>query len=331
MNNQPGQTPSRNSAIIRIVVWSVVALLLLALLGAGLSGRLSSRGREAAQSLLPFSSGNSSGAGQSFDYAQSERYSIGAGSALAADIQHIDIQWIEGGVTVIAGEGDAITFGEESRYALEDDRYKMHYFVENGTLHIQYCASRIPLNILQSFGKSLTVVIPKGHALDSMDLEVVSARLEVSDVQAQSIEIEAVSGAVELAGIKARALDLETVSGRTRLDGLEVDELSVEGVSGTLEITDSALQDVDCALISGTMRIEPGAGIRSINASTVSGSIRIALPEMPGFTAQYSEGSGRFQSDFPVEYLSKRTAVYGDGGAEFDFSTISGSIKIEKK
>lgn len=333
MSNQPEQNPARKSAITRIIIWSAVALLLLALIGAGLSGRLFPGRERLVQSLLPimpFSSGNSSGEGQSYDYAYSERYSIGNGSALVQDIRHIDIQWIEGGVTVIAGEGDTITFSEESRYALED-RYKLHYFVENGTLHIQYCASRVPLSFGQPFGKALTVTIPAGHALSSFDLEAVSARVEVDSVQAESMEFEIVSGAAELSNLQADFLDLETVSGRTNLDGLTVGELSVEGVSGKLDITNSELSMVDCSLVSGTMRIEPGAGVRSIDASTVTGAISITLPqEHPGFIAQYAEGSGHFKSDFPVEYQGKRTAVYGDGRAEFDFSTISGSIEIEK-
>lgn len=333
MNTQPDQTPGRNSAIIRIIIWSIVALLLLALLAAGLSGWLFPSRERLAQSLLPelpFVSGNSSGAGQSYDYAESDRYSIGAGSAAAADIRSIDIQWIEGGVTVVAGEGDTITFSEESRFELED-RYKMHYYVRNGTLYIQYCASRVPLSFKQPLSKTLTVTIPRDHQLDSFDLEAVSAKVEVDSVQADSIDIEAVSGAMELSSLTAQTMDLETVSGRTRLSKLLVGSLSVDGVSGSLEIEKSELGEVECGMVSGTMRIEPGAGIRSIDASTVSGSIRITLPEIPGFTARYAEGSGRFKSDFPVEFPSKRTAVYGDGSAEFEFSTISGSIQIEKQ
>lgn len=314
----------KTSAIIRIVVWGFVAVIILAVLIAGFTGSLL---RNVTWNFPGFGFMNNSM--YSAQYEHDDRYMAGNGSVSAAEITNIEIEWIEGAVTVIPTDTDVITFSETSRYELEE-RYKLHYYVNNGKLSIQYCASRLPLNIRRLYGKALTVTIPRELYLEAIQVQAVSAKVEVDAVSAESIDIEAVSGALSLTNLTARTIKVEAISGHMTLEGLTADSLQVSGVSGGTRIERSKLANVSCELVSGSIYIEPGADVRDVNAETVSGSIRLVLPEHSGFTARFSEVSGNFRCDFPVEMKGKHMAVYNGGGAEFQFTSISGAIHIEQ-
>lgn len=314
----------RTSALIRIVVWSAVAFLILMILVAGIAGSLFSN----ALGYIPFFRYNSNNS-YSSQYDYDELYTAGNGSISAADITAIGIEWVEGAVTVLPADTDVITFSETSRYELEE-RYKLHYYVKDGRLSIQYCASRAPLNFRYAFGKSLTVTLPRELYLNMFQIEAVSAKVQMDAVNADSIQIEAISGSLSVSNIAARTVNVDAVSGRIALEAVTADSLSVTGISGETRIEQSQIASVNCELVSGSIYIEPGAGVRELDAQTVSGSIRLILPEHDGFTARYDEGSGHFRCDFPVEMQGKRTAVYKDGGAAFKFSSISGSVSIEQ-
>lgn len=312
----------QSSTIVRIVAWSTVALVLLILLIGGMTGRLF-RINWPTLSLggTTITSDN---------YQHGDQYTAGGGSVPAAEIRHLDIQWVEGAVTVQPGEGDTITFSETSRRELTENQ-KLHYYVRDGKLYIKYCAPRISLNLNGSLGKSLTVTIPRELYLSSFGLEAVSATVELSGINADTMDIEAVSGSIGMQEIVCTSMDVEAVSGRVELSRITAGEMDIEGVSGSVEIEDSELGELSCSMVSGKFTIEPGANVRRISAETISGTLRIILPENDGFTARYSEGSGRFSCDFPVEMTGKRTAVYNGGGAEFELETVSGSLRIEKK
>lgn len=314
----------RTSALIRIVVWSAVALLILTILLAGIAGSLFSN----ALGYIPFFRYNASN-NYSSQYDYNQLYTAGNGSVSATDITAIDIEWIEGAVTVLPADTDVITFSETSRYELEE-RYKLHYYVRDGRLSIQYCESRAPLNFRYAFGKSLTVTLPRELYLNMFQVEAVSAKVQMDAVNADTIQIEAVSGSLSVSNSAARTVNVDAVSGRIALESVTADSLTVTGISGETRIEQSQIRNVNCELVSGSIYIEPGADVRELNTQTVSGSIRLILPEHAGFTARYNEGSGHFRCDFPVEMKGKRTAVYNGGGAEFEFSSISGSVSIEQ-
>ncbi|MBS6510441.1 MAG: hypothetical protein KH334_01945, partial [Clostridiales bacterium] len=116
----------RASAIIRIIVWSLVALALTAVLVQGLTTGFSFGG------IQVFGS---------FSYADSEQYLVGSNQIDMKEISEIEINWGAGDVQIIPYEGNEVIFREQaSRVLLEEDM--MRFCLRNGKLTIQFCAPK---------------------------------------------------------------------------------------------------------------------------------------------------------------------------------------------
>ena len=73
-----------------------------------------------------------------------------------------------------------------------------------------------------------------------------------------------------------------------------------------------------------------GKGIAFLDADTVSGGIKIKLPEdIDGFRVKHSALNGDLRCDFPGQ-RDKKTLTYENGRADFKIETVSGKISIEK-
>ncbi len=150
----------KTSAVIRIITWSVVAVLLLALLLAGLTGGLTR--------LFGSWGWDWDWNWGGYSYSNSERYSAGSGSVSMQGIEDIQIDWTSGEVIVKTHEGSDITFSETGNYSDED--LKMHYLVEDGKLTIRYSASGMGWNIFNNINKKLEVNLPGELMLNNFTL-----------------------------------------------------------------------------------------------------------------------------------------------------------------
>ena len=115
----------KNSAIVRIVIWSAVIVFLIA----------------AAVIVMVnggwgFSTG--AGIGSVYKYSDSSSYSIGDFSANADEISSIDIEWISGSVNISEYDGDGITVSEDG---FDDEDTKLRYRIKNGKLSIRFVKS----------------------------------------------------------------------------------------------------------------------------------------------------------------------------------------------
>ena len=141
-----------------------------------------------------------------------------AAQLAVSDIRKIEVDWISGSVTVRRAEGDSIEFSEDYQ---GEEKYRLRYSVENGTLHIQACQSGTVLNIPK---KALTLSLPDA-LYQELKLSVGSAKLTVSDVRADelerifdSVDANTASGSVTLTSSSLpREIDADTVSGDVTL------------------------------------------------------------------------------------------------------------------
>nr|MDD6335682.1 DUF4097 family beta strand repeat-containing protein [bacterium] len=308
----------KQSAIIRIVVWSLVALVLIGVLIMGLNGSLSFG--------LPIIS-----IGQGYTYPNSERYTAGPGSVPSAGVQKILVNWIAGGVEITACEGDTIEFSETAPQSL-DDNQQLHFWLDGDTLRIQYTAPYKGLTLFHNVpSKTLQLQVPQSIAqsLQTLEVTTVSSTLDVDGVGATYTKLETVSGRMTLAGMACDNLDVNSVSGTVQGEGLTVGSLNSENVSGNLRISGQFTR-IEHNSVSGQTDIISSACPERLSIEAVSGTISITVPENDGFTAQYDSVSGDFRCDFPTT-SEKKKATYKNGGASFDFDTVSGNISIHKQ
>ena len=290
----------KSNAWIRIVVLSIVFIILLGILLAGLclnsliTRRDTAYRRESSDSPVP-----------------SDERSFSEKTTASADIRDIEIKWVLGNITIEAGDVDHITYRETE---VSDSRFRMVTKMTSGELEIIYRDESFEASF-PFFGTDINVV---------KDLAVTVPR----DMLINDLEIEAASAKVTLRNLSIRKISLDTASGKCYLEGCSVGELDIDTASGdiyfngTLEHLDF---DAASAKFSGVLTEAP----RSLKMDSMSGDIDITLPQDAGFTVSMDAISGDLTCEFET---SMRNGAYicGNGECRIEYNGMSGDITIRK-
>lgn len=279
----------RKNAIIRIVIFSIVIVILAGLLITGIA------------------------AGRFFSFHFNGRSEISgnlssSGSVAASEIHNLEIEWVSGSITIIPTEGNTISFEETGA---KDESEMMVWEQSGSTLTIRFCQDNIEDFI--SFGidvdhsKDLTIHVPADWNCSELDIDSVSAKIEVTDLTVNDIDLDNVSGICTFADCNVGIMTLDTVSGDIRFGG--------------------TLNTLECDAVSANCIVAVTNTPQRIDMDGVSGDLDLTLPEGCGFTASVDTASGGFSSDFPTT-SSNGNYVYGDGTCRINISGVSGDATI---
>ena len=224
-----------------------------------------------------------------------KNYSVGAGEVAADSVSSIEVDWVNGNINVAYYDGDTVSFTETEQS--NPDR-QMIYKVEDGTLEIVFCRDaikRLDSFNINGYSKDLTVYIPQGKALNDLDIDNVSAKVNIDGITAKSLNADSVSGGISAAG--------------------SFEKIRLDSVSASSIITaDNSL--------------------KAFKADSVSAEITLYLPaDTTGFTVTTDSVSGSVNAnDFTQNgssTVSEGELRYGDGHIDLDFDTVSGNINIK--
>lgn len=188
-----------------------------------------------------------------------------------------------------------------------------------------------------------------------IDIDVVSADVNVEGIASNELSIDAVSGDVTVAAapreadfdavsgdlnltLNSNRVSAETVSGdlflRGRLDG----EISVESVSGRIDVgvLQSRPSRISGSTVSGDIRIDTGlANNGRISLETVSGDLQLNLPRNLSANVRGESFSGDLQAPGadiirpkhgPGSSFEHR---YGSGDGDITLETFSGDATLQ--
>lgn len=310
-------TPAgRIGALIRILIWALVAVILSALLVF-----LFVRGS--------FSMDFSFFGLSAYSYSNEKSYHVGQ-ATVSDNFNSIDIDWISGSVELLASSTETVSIQESGQGSEEKDA--LRWKVENGTLFIKYSAPR-SLFMKKTPKKDLTLSLPKSllSKLDRVGIESVSAPISLpSELGAREINLESVSGGVETGILSADSLDIETVSGKIQCKG-EISNLDLNSVSGRIDFAGSA-READAESVSGEIDLNLEDDTKTLDLKTVSGDLTVAVSEKnSGVTVDFETVSGSFNSEFESYAKGKGHYVIGNGDIQLNAETVSGDLSIEKK
>lgn len=155
----------RKSAIIRIVLYSLVIVLLLGLLVIGL------------------------GAGSLVFYigSGSHEYTTGGSSVSAGDVTAMEINWASGSIAIQTGDTDQITFTESGNFS---DEYAMVYEVRNGKLTLGYAEPRISLGLGSVPSKDLVITVPENWTCEALELDGAALKVDIGQLTVQELDID---------------------------------------------------------------------------------------------------------------------------------------------
>jgi len=237
------------------------------------------------------------------------------------------------------------------------DRNEVHLTGELGDsvdeLEISATKSSLHINVANRNERNvdnteLKLMVPYGA---SIDLEGVSADVDVSNMNnkkltassvsghvkvaasSQWVSIESVSGDVKFGGDTQR-ISAESVSGDINLSGIS-GEIEATTVSGDMELSAGSVESAKLETVSGDMTVAAEvSGNGRLSVESMSGDVSIKLPSSQAGLFRAESFSGRIQTDFGSVDNSKHGPgshlkyASGNGGAEIRVESFSGNIKL---
>ena len=256
----------RKHALLRVILWAIIALILSAFLVFFL--------------FNPFEKFTFSWFASSH-YEHSELYLYGNGEVDSESIQQLEIHWIGGQVHVLPYDGQKIQMSEEGTYSEKD---ALHYYVDHDKLIIQFAKSQRWKQKVSP--KNLTVLVPMELYFKDIDIETTSANIDLENIQTQQLDLETVSGNLTLKNIQSQEVSIETVSGQCHLQG--------------------TAEWIDTETVSGHFTFVLSGRPSKIDTESVSGDIDLYLEDNDGFTAKMDSVSGKLSCDFASKQENKR-------------------------
>lgn len=195
----------------------------------------------------------------------------------------------------VSGKVNIVTYDGDDIVLSEEsngklsEKNKMRWQLEGNTLRVQYAKSG--LFRVNNISKELTVKLPKSLSLDDVNITVVSASVEAEISDADKLKIV-------------------TVSGEVAVDCKQTNEVKANAVSGGM-----------------VLRFERTP--EKIETESVSGNVKIVLPEDAGFKMEFDSVSGSMNSAFSVERKADDEYICGDERCEIEVDTVSGSLMLD--
>lgn len=265
----------KRNAIVRIIVFSLVLLILVPSLIAGI-------------------------AAETFAVRENyDEYTTGSSQVSAQDIREIEIEWISGTVTVETADTDVITFQE----VMGKNDEPMIYRVDGDKLIISFEAPKIHFGFEISSSKDLTVTVPRNWDCRELSLDSASAELTVNNLSAGEIDLDTASGDCKFNNCNVTELSIECASAMVyytgTLSSLDCDTASgditaalqnvpksidFDGASADLELTlpEEAGFTLDLNSISGEFTNEFAAVRQNDRYVSGDGSCRISIDGASG-------------------------------------------------
>lgn len=179
-----------------------------------------------------------------------------------------------------------------------------------------------------------------------LDIEAVSADIDVVGSAARSLEASSVSGDVVIAGAPGRA-DIESVSGDLRVT-LNSRDVSVESVSGDITLAGRLDGEVHAESVSGSITVDTkGERLSRLSTATVSGDVHARASLANGANVKSESVSGEvtlvlpkstsarvnaesFSGDLDIPGAEVHRPKYGPGASvEHRYGSGSSNIRIE--
>ena len=294
--------PVSTSAVVRIVIWSVVLCMLSGLYACSMGGAALGNLKMPHWVMGPIS----------YRYDEPETYKVGD-ATIKETVTSLDIDWVAGHIRIISDpEATEVTVRE--RYASDsdvDEDTRLRWRVKDGKLTVKHCRSG--LWMWRSYPeKDLTVTLPAAmaEALGTVTVDTVEGNVSFA-ANAESLTLNCVEAIAEITG---------------RIDDLDVDVVD-GGITVRGEIGKATVAAVDARVI---MHLDRANEIK-LDCVDVDMTLHLS-PNIKGFSAT-AEGLGRelvtegFEDVTDMERNGKR---WGNGSLAISVEGVDVSLAIKR-
>ena len=228
-------------------------------------------------------------------------------------LKEIYIHSVSSDVSVFSTDEEDIKIHFYGRIALKSDKAlpKLITNLEGGKLKIEI---EYPKVLFYNANVALDVYIP----LDYMD----------------NINIDSVSAGIDISNLNINNLQCKTVSGDLRIESLGSDNLTLNTTSGDVNMMDFS-GNLKADSVSGDINVGYRVFDNNIDIKTISGKVKIDLPQDAEFYLKTNTVSGEVVAEFPLKIISfnkmnQLEGTVGKGDNSIIIDTVSGDIYINK-
>lgn len=298
---------TKRSIRIRIILWSVVALIALAV-------------------FISLLTGGDRGFFARFDHGS--RYNGGGNAVvdqeLSGNIEKINVDWIDQVSVLYTMEDEnkarVIAYSDKEN---DQGGKRVAMSLQNGELHVELKQSNwLFFSFLQKDREiALELHLPKKE-YDQLIIQTISGDILVGDTVSKEMKLSNVAGNIYIDKVRSGSVRLDSVSGKIEGQEADIKELRTETVSGATKL-EGRFEDITASTISGDINVTSREMLSDWTSDTVSGSVSLTIPENDGFSVSTDLLSGNLHSDFG---MSRE-----EGKARFQFESISGNVSILKQ
>ena len=273
-------------------------------------------------------------------YENADKYEAG-NKTFGSDVKKIEINWCCGEIKIVKSSASSVSVCESGDADLPEEK-RVHTYLEGDVLKIQFWKSGLSSSV-DSDKKHLTVELP-----DGVDIKInnTSAVISAEALNTDNVEIITASGGISVGNISSCNVRVVSTSGGISIESISSDDANIISTSGRIQIENADIADVfDCGSVSGSVNVgsvkAPQVNISSnsgsinigadvcdkIDIGTTSGSVDITLADGIGASVEYSSTSGsvKIEKEF---YKSGNKYIIGNGGCDISVGSTSGSLKI---
>ena len=150
----------------------------------------------------------------------------------------------------------------------------------------------------------------------------------------ENVSIDTVSADVDISNLDTNNFQCKTVSGDLKIKSLGSDNLILKTTSGEMNIMDF-IGNLEADSVSGDINARYKVFDNNADIKTISGKVKIGLPENAEFYLKTNTVSGEVDTDFPITIISfgkmnQLEGTVGTGDNSIIIDTVSGDIYINK-
>lgn len=188
-------------------------------------------------------------------------------------------------------------------------------------------------------GADLTFYLPR-RVYDHVSVKLLNGSILVNELEAKDVYTKSTNGSIDFQLIHATMLEIEGVNGAIDVRDGEVLDSIIETVNGTVTMKTTP-QTLGVSLVNGDIRLTlKDTNIKRVDASSVNGNVKIALPVELGVEGNAKTSLGSINSRM-TEYevirekkermnqMLQFRRVAGDSFAQINLSTTTGNIFLK--
>lgn len=202
----------KRNAIVRIVLYSILALSLVGVL----IGGIAFKGYSAPGIIVR---------------STTEAPVVSQNHFSAEKIDRLSIDWAAGKIVILPVEGSQIAVTEE----LLGEEDEMVLKLDGSALYVEYSENAVSLNFGSTHKKNLYITVPQDWVCKELEIDAASATVQAEFLTIEKVESSTASGDHTFRDCKVEKLKLETVSGNLDYSGT-LDKLEFNGVSAEADI-----------------------------------------------------------------------------------------------